>query len=60
MIDGRKAKGSLDANRKNKSRKARRSFLRNDMIDELRQELRLIDKAIAALIKLSRLRQQQS
>ena len=58
MIDRRKAKGSLDANRKNKSRRARRSFPRNEMIGELRKELRLIDKAVAALTKLSRLRQQ--
>ena len=58
MIDGRKAKGALDANRKNKSRKARRSFFTNDMIAELRKELRLIDKTIAALTKLSRLRRQ--
>lgn len=58
MIDRRKAKGSLDANRKNKSRKARQSFFKNDMIVELRKELRLIDKAVAALTKLSRLRQQ--
>lgn len=58
MIDNSKSKGSLDANRKNKSRKARRSFFTNDMIAELRKELRLIDKTIAALTKLSRLRRQ--
>ena len=58
MIDNRRSKGSLDANRKNKSRKARRSFFTNDMIAELRKELRLIDKTIAALTKLSRLRRQ--
>jgi len=57
VIDGRKAKASLDANRKNKSRKAPRSFFTNDMIAELRKELRLIDKTIASLTKLSRLRQ---
>jgi hypothetical protein len=58
VIDGKKAKGSLDANRKDKTRKARQSFPRNEMIGELRKELRLIDKAVAALTKLSRLRQQ--
>jgi len=58
VIDSKKAKRSLEVNRKNKSRKARQSFFRNDMIVELRKELRLIDKAVAALTKLSRLRQQ--
>ena len=56
MINGRKAKGSLDAGR-NGSGKSRRPLFMNDMIDELDEELRLVDKTIAALTTLSRLRQ---
>ena len=58
MTDGRKAKESLDANSQNRSRKSRQRLVTNEMIDELRRELRLIDKALAALIKLSRLHKQ--
>ncbi len=58
MMDGRKAKKTSDASRKNRSRKSRQGLVANDVIDELRRELRLIDKALAALTKLSRLRQQ--
>lgn len=37
--------------------KDRRSLFKNDMIDELRSELRLINKIIATLMRLSGLRQ---
>lgn len=57
VVDGANAKGSPFANKKNKSDKSRRHVLTNQTLDDLRRELRLIDKAIAALINLSRLRQ---
>ena len=57
VSEGRKAKGSSDANRNERLVKDRRSLFKNDMTDELRRELRLIDKTIAALIRLSVLRQ---
>ena len=58
MSNGRKFKKSLATNRKNRSRKSHRRLVTNDLIDELVRELRLIDKALAALTKLHRLRQQ--
>jgi hypothetical protein len=58
MINARKFKESVAANRKNRSRKSRRGLVMNDMIQELGRELRLIDKALVALTKLLRLRQQ--
>jgi hypothetical protein len=57
VSEGRKAKGSSDANRNERPVKDRRSLFKNDMIDGLRRELRLIDKTIAALARLSVLRQ---
>lgn len=52
MIDARRAKGRSDANRKNRSAKSRRRSPTNKMIGELRGELRLIDRTIAALTRL--------
>jgi hypothetical protein len=59
VSEGRKAKGSSDVNRIERPAKDRRSLFKfkNDRIDGLRRELRLIDKTIAALIRLSALRQ---
>ena len=57
VSEGRKAKGSSDANRNERPVKDRRSLFKNDRIDGLRRELRLIDKTIAALARLSVLRQ---
>jgi hypothetical protein len=57
VADGRNTKGSSGANRKNRLGKSGRSLLTNGAIDALRRELLLIDKTIAALRKLARLRQ---
>jgi hypothetical protein len=58
VVDGMNANGSRFANRKNRSDKSLEHVLANEMLDALRWELRLIDKTIAALTKLSRLRWQ--
>jgi hypothetical protein len=50
-------KGLLHANKKNRSAKSRRRLRANKMIGELSKELRLIDRSIAALRRLSELRQ---
>jgi hypothetical protein len=57
MVDGRRAKGRTAAKRKNRSAENRRQSGTNKMISELREELRLIDTTIAALLRLSKLRQ---
>lgn len=54
MIDGRKPKGLSNANKKKERGKGRR---KDNMLDQLRRELRLINKTIAALIRLARLRE---
>ena len=59
VSEGGKAKGSWDANRNKRPVKDRRSFFKNDMIHELRRELRLIDRTIAALTRFSCLRQKR-
>ena len=53
MSDGRKTKRSSDASSNNRSRKSHQRFW-NDMVDELRTELNLIDKAIRVLMRLAR------
>jgi hypothetical protein len=58
VVDGAKAKGSPYANRKNRSDKRRRHVFTNDRLGDLRWELLLIDKTIAALTRLDRLRSQ--
>jgi hypothetical protein len=57
VIDGKNPPRSSDSKRKNRAGKTWRQVFKNDMLDELRRELRLIDKTIAVLIRLSRLRQ---
>jgi hypothetical protein len=57
VTDGRRAKGLSAAKKKNGSAERRRQSSTNKMIGELREELRLIDTTIAALIRLSKLRQ---
>ena len=57
MTDGRRAKGLSAAKKKNGSAERRWQSSTNKMIGELREELRLIDTTIAALIRLSKLRQ---
>ena len=60
VFDGMNAKGSPLANRNNRSNKNRRHVLTNDILDDLRWELRLIDKTIAALSRLSTLRSKRA
>jgi len=58
VVDRTKAKGSRSATRKKRSDKSRRHVTTNEMLEDLRWKLRLIDKTIAALTRLSRLRSQ--
>jgi hypothetical protein len=57
MIDGRRAKGRSAAAKKGRTAKRRRLSSTSKMIGELREELGLIDTTIAALLRLSKLRQ---
>jgi hypothetical protein len=57
MSDRRRAKASSNANKRNGSRKSNQKLFVNDTIDELRKELGMIDKTIAALIRLAALRE---
>ena len=52
MIDGKKAKGYRTPKRKNGPRRGVR-VVKNEMIDEPRRELRLIDRTTAALINFA-------
>jgi hypothetical protein len=57
VINRREVKGSSGYNRKHKTGKGSRRLPTDEMIQELREELRLIDRTIAALIRLFKLRQ---
>jgi len=58
VIDDGKRKESSDAHSKNRSRKRRRESVMKGMLKDLRKELRLIDKTMVALIRLSYLRRE--
>ena len=57
VINRKNVKGSSGYNKKNKTGKGSRRLPTDELIRELREELRLIDRTIAALTRLFKLRQ---